>query len=107
MENICSNHRSDITKQLAAHQWSSVDEDGEQYFIDIEIQSSTDEDHLDGKNKSEKETLVQHVRQRLQSTVQKIYSKQLRRGKTDLHENHLNCEILQHVNIYLMFHMSH
>ena len=107
MENICSNHRSDITKQLAAHQWSSVDEDGEQYFIDIEIQSSTDEDHLDGKNKSEKETLVHQVRQRLLSTVQRIYSKQLTREKTELHENHLIYENLQHVNIDLLFHMSH
>ena len=102
MENKCSNNRSDVTKELAAYQWSSVDEDGEKYF-DIEIQSSTDEDSLDGKNKSEKETLVHQVRQRLLSTVQRIYSKQLTREKTGLHENHLNCENLQHVNIDFCF----
>lgn len=98
MERIFPNNISEVTNELAGYQWSSVDEDGEQYF-DIEIMSSTDEDHLDGEKKSEKETLVQRVRKSLLSTVQKIYSKELRRGKTELHEKTLNCEILENVNI--------
>ncbi|EFX78930.1 hypothetical protein DAPPUDRAFT_245607 [Daphnia pulex] len=63
MESVCSHNISEATKELAANQWSSSDENGEQYF-DIEIMSSTDEDHSDGKNKSENVTLVQRVRQR-------------------------------------------
>jgi hypothetical protein len=98
MESIFPNKISEVTNELAGYQWSSVDEDGEQYF-DIEIMSSTDEDHLDGKKKSEKETLVQRVRNSLLSTVQKIYSKELRRGKTELHEKTLHCEILENVNV--------
>jgi hypothetical protein len=65
--------------------------------------SSTDEDHSDGKNKSENETLVQRVRQRVISAIKKIERKHLRRGKPELFGNTLTCEISQLVNIYILY----
>ncbi|EFX74017.1 hypothetical protein DAPPUDRAFT_324796 [Daphnia pulex] len=97
MESVCSHNISEATKEFAANQWSSSNENGEQYF-DIEIMSSTDEDHSDGKNKSENVTSVQRVRQRVTSAIKKIDSKHLRRGKPEVFGNTLTCEILQLTN---------
>ncbi|EFX63290.1 hypothetical protein DAPPUDRAFT_119342 [Daphnia pulex] len=97
MESVCSHNISEATKELAANQWSSSDENGEQYF-DIEIMSSTDEDHSDGKNKSENVTLVQRVRQRVISAIKKIDSKHLRRGKPETNDAECDKELERDVS---------